>query len=187
MPQNNRFKGDLFGEKWWNKTFTHLQNSFRTTRGKRSTQFLKRELVICCSAFWKQKCENLKNVSLTFFSSFNPYRPTLSLARGTNRQFYCTRVIIYNKTRQLFYVSVDKHFWVLKWHQFAWYFPFNKQKQSLCTCVIYFVTFLCRPRETTTWNDQIPFLWEREYTTMNASFSSSTWSPLLQCGNLVPW
>ena len=30
----------------------------------------------------------------------------LSLARGTNRQFYCTGVIIYNKTRQLFFVSV---------------------------------------------------------------------------------
>ena len=27
----------------------------------------KEQLVICSSAFWKQKCENLKNVSLTFF------------------------------------------------------------------------------------------------------------------------
>ena len=25
------------------------------------------QLVICSSAFWKQKCENLKNISLTFF------------------------------------------------------------------------------------------------------------------------
>ena len=38
--------------------------------------------------------------------SFNPYRPTLSLARGTNRQCYCAGVIIYNKTRQLFFVSL---------------------------------------------------------------------------------
>ena len=37
------------------------------------------------------------------FSSFNPHWPTLSLARGTNRQFYCTGVIIYNKTRQYFF------------------------------------------------------------------------------------
>ena len=28
---------------------------------------LKEQLVICSSAFWKQKCQNLKNVSLTFF------------------------------------------------------------------------------------------------------------------------
>ena len=27
----------------------------------------KEQLVICSSAFWKQKCENLKNISLTFF------------------------------------------------------------------------------------------------------------------------
>ena len=33
----------------------------------KSTQFLKGTLVICSSAFWKQKCENLKNISLTFF------------------------------------------------------------------------------------------------------------------------
>ena len=34
-----------------------------------------------------------------------------SLARGTNQQFYCTGVIIFNKTRQLFFVvvSVDRH------------------------------------------------------------------------------
>ena len=41
-----------------------------------------------------------------FNLSFNPFRPTLSLARGTNRQFYCTGVIIYYKTRQLCFVSV---------------------------------------------------------------------------------
>ena len=27
----------------------------------------KEQLVICSSAFWKQKCKNLKNISLTFF------------------------------------------------------------------------------------------------------------------------
>ena len=31
-------------------------------------------------------------------------RPTLSLARATNRQFYCTGVIIYDKTRQLLFL-----------------------------------------------------------------------------------
>ena len=41
-------------------------------------------------------------------SSFNPYRPTLSLARGTNRQFYCTGVIIYNKLDNYFFVSADR-------------------------------------------------------------------------------
>ena len=64
--------------------------------------------MICSSAFWKQICENLKNISLTFFSSFNPYQPILSLTRGTNRQFYCTRVIIYNKLDNYFVVSADR-------------------------------------------------------------------------------
>ena len=46
------------------------------------------------------------------FSSFNPFRSTLSLVRGTNRQFYCTGVIIYNKTRKFFFVSADRQtFW----------------------------------------------------------------------------
>ena len=69
----------------------------------------KEQLVICSSAFWKQKCENLKNISLTFLN-FNPYRPTLSLARGTNRQFYCTGVIIYNIYiyGNYFFVSADR-------------------------------------------------------------------------------
>ena len=38
-------------------------------------------------------------------------RPTLSLAIGTNRQFYCTGVIIniiYNKLDNYFFVSVDR-------------------------------------------------------------------------------
>ena len=74
---------------------------------KNQLNSLKEQLVICSSAFWKQKCENLKNVSLTFFK-FNPFRPTLSLARGNNQQFYCTGIIIYNKTRQQVFVSIDR-------------------------------------------------------------------------------
>ena len=42
------------------------------------------------------------------FSRFNPYRPTLSLARGTNRKFYSTGVIISNKLDNYFFVSADK-------------------------------------------------------------------------------
>ena len=35
----------------------------------------------------------------------------MSLARGTNRQFYCTGVMIFNKTRQFFlFLLTDKHF-----------------------------------------------------------------------------
>ena len=64
--------------------------------------------MICSSAFWNQKCENLKNISLTFSSSFNPNRPTLSLARGTNQQSYCTEVIIYNKLDNYYVVSADR-------------------------------------------------------------------------------
>ena len=64
--------------------------------------------MICSSAFWKQKCENLKNISQIFFLTFNPHRPSLSLARGTNRQFYCTGVIIYNKLDNSFFVSADR-------------------------------------------------------------------------------
>ena len=45
---------------------------------------------------------------LNIFSSFNPHRPTLSLARGTNRQFYCTGVTIYNKLDNYFVVSADR-------------------------------------------------------------------------------
>ena len=63
--------------------------------------------MFCSSAFWKQKWENLKKIAL-HFSSFNPCRPTLSLARGTNRQFYCTGVIIYNKLDNCFVVSADR-------------------------------------------------------------------------------
>ena len=63
--------------------------------------------MICSNAFWKQTCENLKNISLTFFK-FNPYRPTLSLAGGTIGQFYCTGVIICNKLDNYFVVSSDR-------------------------------------------------------------------------------
>ena len=63
--------------------------------------------MICSSAFWKQKCENLKNISLTFFK-FQSIPATLSLARGTNRYFYCTGVIIFNKVDNYFVVSSDR-------------------------------------------------------------------------------
>ena len=58
--------------------------------------------MICSSSFWKQKCESLKNVSLTFFKlQFIP-------AYSTNRQFYCTGVIIYNKLDNYFFVSAER-------------------------------------------------------------------------------
>ena len=43
----------------------------------------KDQLVICPSAFSKQKCTNLNNVSLTFFK-FQSIFPTLSVAKSTN-------------------------------------------------------------------------------------------------------
>ena len=49
-----------------------------------------------------------KNISLTVFKFQFILRPTLSLARGTNRQFYCTGVIIYNKLDNYFVVSADR-------------------------------------------------------------------------------
>ena len=52
--------------------------------------------------------------------SLNPFRPTLSLARGGNQKpVYCTGVMIYNKTRQLLFLFLltDKHFWVWELHQ----------------------------------------------------------------------
>ena len=64
--------------------------------------------MICSSAFWKQKCDNLKNISLPFFKFQSIPRPTLSLARGTNRQFYCTGVIVYNKLDKYFLVSANR-------------------------------------------------------------------------------
>ena len=68
----------------------------------------KEQHVICSGAFWKQKCENLKNVSLSI--------PTYSVSsqRHYNRQFYCTRVIIQNK---ISFCWQTNSFWVLKWHQ----------------------------------------------------------------------
>ena len=39
----------------------------------------KEQLVICSNAFWKQKCENLKNISLTFQFKFQSI-PTYSVS-----------------------------------------------------------------------------------------------------------
>ena len=65
--------------------------------------------MICSSGFWKQKCEKLKNISLTFFKfqSISTYSLSLSGQR-TNRQFYCFGVIIYNKLDNYFFVSADR-------------------------------------------------------------------------------
>ena len=53
--------------------------------------------------------ELIKNLSLTFF---NPFRPTLSLARGTNRRFSLTGVISITRLDNYYFVSVDrKTFW----------------------------------------------------------------------------
>ena len=57
--------------------------------------------------FANKKCEDLKNIRLTFFK-FKSIPTHTSLTRGINRQLYCTGVIIYDKTRQVFFVSVDK-------------------------------------------------------------------------------
>ena len=64
--------------------------------------------MICSCTFWKQKCENLKNISLIFFKFQSILTSTLSLARGTNQQFYCTGVIVYNKLDNYFVVSADR-------------------------------------------------------------------------------
>ena len=70
--------------------------------------------MICSNAFWEQKCENLKNITNIFQVSIHN-RTILSLARDTNRQFYCTGVIIYNKLDNYFVVSADRlTFLVLK-------------------------------------------------------------------------
>ena len=66
----------------------------------------KEQLVICSGAFWKKNARTWKTLA-QYFPSFNPNRPTLSLARGTNRQFYCTGVIIFNKLDNYFVVSAD--------------------------------------------------------------------------------
>ena len=82
------------------------------TRGKIINSILERNLfVICSSAFWRQKCENLRNISLTFFKfqSIPAYSVSgQSRTRGTNRQFHCTGVIIYNKLDNYFFVSADR-------------------------------------------------------------------------------
>ena len=60
--------------------------------------------MICSCAFWKQECENLKDISLTFFK-FQSI-PTYSVC--DQRQFYCTAVIIYDKLDNHFVVSADR-------------------------------------------------------------------------------
>ena len=52
---------------------------------------------------------------------------------------------------------------------------FNEQKQSLCTCVLCFCTFLCRHQQNN--NVKSPnarFFGEREHTTVKFSFSFPT-------------
>ena len=52
------------------------------------------------------------------FSSFNPFQPTLSLARGTNRQFYSTGMIFITKLDIIvLFLLTDKDLCILKWHQ----------------------------------------------------------------------
>ena len=65
--------------------------------------------MICSSAFWKQKCENLKNISLTFFKSQSILTYSVSGQRHKSTVLLHW-VIIYDKTRQLvfLFVSVDK-------------------------------------------------------------------------------
>ena len=67
--------------------------------------------MICSSAFWKQNCENLKNISLTFFK-FQSI-PAYSVS---GQRYYSTVllhwVIIYNKLHNYFFVSADRQtFW----------------------------------------------------------------------------
>ena len=58
-------------------------------------------MAFICPRKWT-KMQELKKCLPNIFPSFNQFRPTLSLARGTNQQFYSTGVIIYNKTRHFF-------------------------------------------------------------------------------------
>ena len=84
-------------------------------RRKKSSQLLKGTTCDLPNCILGTKMRELEKRKPKHFSSFNPFRPTLSRTRGTNRSFYCTWVIIYNKTRQLFlFVLTDNHFWVLK-------------------------------------------------------------------------
>ena len=78
--------------------FTQLQNNSRTTPERKDiTSILERH-----------NSRTLKMLAQHFLT-FTPFRLTLSLVRGTNRQFYCTEVIIYNKTRQfIFFVFFDR-------------------------------------------------------------------------------
>ena len=47
----------------------------------------------------------------------------------------------------------------------------NEQKQSFCTCVICFCTFLCRHQQNNVKWPNSSFLGEREHTTVNFTFS----------------
>ena len=117
-------------------TFNQLPNNSAMKRGKKSTQFLKG---ICSWSVLvhekkKKKMRELEKhtCKLNIFSSFNLYRPvySVSLARTTNRHFYDTRVIIYNKLDVIIslFLLADKHFWVLErkanLHDTV-YFPIN--------------------------------------------------------------
>ena len=104
--------------------------------------------MICSSAFWKQKCENLKDDSLTFFKfqsistySFQTTNPFRTYYRGNNRQFYCTGVIICNRTRQLWFVSVDRQTFL------GFEMTSNSQDTSplmVCLTIVYSVGCLAR-------------------------------------------
>ena len=64
--------------------------------------------MICSSAFWKQKCENLKKISLIFFKFQSIPTYSASDQRHFNRQVYCTGKIIYSKLNNYFFVSADR-------------------------------------------------------------------------------
>ena len=56
--------------------------------------------------------------------------PILSLARGTNQQFYCTGVIIYNKLDNFFFVSVDRQTFL------GFEMTSNSRDTSLLNCLL---------------------------------------------------
>ena len=64
--------------------------------------------MICSSAFWKQKCENLKNISLTFQVSIHTGLLCLWPEALIDSFINCTGVIIYNKLDNYFFVSADR-------------------------------------------------------------------------------
>ena len=64
---------------------------------------------------------------------------------------------------------------------------FNEQKQSLCTCVLHFGTFLCRPLQNNVKWPNLRFCGERQRTTVNFPFSFLTCTPLLPIWFLDRW